>query len=220
MESQDKFKGTPDSTDYSPEAVLSRIREMRREEPPTLRIPVRLVLLILIGIVIAGLHWYRGLGVPDIPLCVVNTSSDAPMIIRLDGKSIGTAPRMITEDPKAAVMGVLKIGDHKLEARNASGELIAQESFTVEKGSNGYLWTPLPDPAARFLFQYSEYGYSSAGSGVSPFEGNSPLRQFPNWVTQWFRDNPSAVSVRKGAKWDFERALRFVRQESAGENRQ
>ena len=146
--------------DYSPDAVLARIRDMRDNENPTVRIPGWLVVAVLIGIGVAVWFWYNGLGVPDIPLCVINTSSDAPMEIYLDGKSIGTATQMITEDPNLALMGVLKVGNHKLEARDGSGTVVTSENLVVDKNSNGFLWTPLPNPSVKFLIQTNDYGES------------------------------------------------------------
>jgi len=172
------------------------------------RIPGWVALVVLAAIGAGGWFWYQGLGTYDIPLCVVNTFSDVPLEIRLDGKSIGTAPRMIGEDPKAALITVLKVGSHDVEARDLTGKVVAQESFTVSEGSHGFLWTPLLDPAFCFLFQVSDYGRSTGRAGTFPFEGSSQLRPFPEMVTQWFRDNPKAVTVRKGTKSDYERALR------------
>ena len=173
-----------------------------------LRIPGWLVLAAVAAIGVAARSWYRGLGVPDIPLCVVNTSSDAPLDIRLDGKSLGLAPKMVGEDPKAALVSVLALGEHELEARDASGAAVARDKFVVGEGSHGYLWTPLPDPAFCFLLQTSEYGQSGGGSGNDALEPGGPLRPFPRMVTQWFHDNPKSVTVQKWAKSDFERALR------------
>jgi hypothetical protein len=195
-------------TDYSPDAVLARINKLPDKNNPTLRIPGWLILVVLAAICVGGWYWYKGLGVTDIPLCVVNTSSDAPLEIRLDGKSIGTAPRMIGEDPNAALLAVLKVGPHELEARDATGKVVKREQFSVEEGSHGFLWTPLQDPAFCFLFQVTDYGRSTGRAGMFPFEGSGTLRAFPEMVTQWFRDNPKAVSVRKGTKSDYERALR------------
>jgi len=173
-----------------------------------MRIPIWLALAVLAALGYAARSWYRGLGVADIPLCVVNTSSDAPLEIRLDGKSLGLAPRMAGEDPKAALLAVLDRGEHEVEARDASGAVVAHEKLAVREGSHGFLWTPLPDPAFCFLLQTSEYGYSSGRAATARLEDAGPLRPLPGLVTQWFRDNPAGVSVRNGAKWDFERALR------------
>jgi hypothetical protein len=203
---------TPTPKPLTDEEILARIRARREveEKNAPLHIPGWVAGVVLLGVVVAGWFWYQGLGVPDIPLCVVNTSAEMPMEIRLDGKRIGMAQRMTSEDPSKAVMGVLKIGTHKLEARDAFKKVIAEESFTVAKGSNGFLWTPLPDPAARFYLEVAYYG-QGAGGGASAFAGSAALREFPSWVTQWFKENPKTVVVQKWAKSDFERALRFTR---------
>jgi hypothetical protein len=195
------------------EEILARIRARREaeEKNPPLRIPGWVAGVVVLGIAVAGWFWFQGLGVPDIPLCVVNTSAEMPMEIRLDGKKIGMAQFMLSEDPTKAVMGVLKIGSHKLEARDAFKKVIAEESFTVAKGSNGFLWTPQPAPGARFYLEVAYYGQGAGAGGSSAFEGGDALREFPNWVTQWFKDNPKTVVVQKWAKSDFERALRFTR---------
>jgi len=195
------------------EEILARIRARReaQEKNAPVRIPGWVGGLVFLGIAVAGWFWFQGLGVVDIPLCVVNTSSDLPMEIRLDGKWIGLAQRMTNEDPSKAIMGVLKIGTHKLEARDALRKVIAEESFTVAEGSNGFLWTPQPDPGARFFFDVANYGSNSGSAGTFPFEGSEALRPFPSWVTQWFKENPKTVVVQKWAKSDFERALRFTR---------
>jgi hypothetical protein len=197
------------------EEILARIRARRQQEEanPPLRIPGWVPGVILLAIVIGLWYGYQRLGVPDIPLCVVNTSSDSPWEIRLDNKKLGLAKRMLQEDPKYAVMAVLKPGKHTLEARDYSNSVVAQESFTVAKFSNGYLWTPKPDPNTTFFFEVAYYGENAAAPGRFNFSGYESLREFPSWVTQWFKDNPKTVVVKKWAKSDFERALRFKRRE-------
>jgi hypothetical protein len=199
----------------SDEEILAKIRARRQleEQNPTLKIPGWIPGVVILAIVVGLWYGYQRLGVPDIPLCVVNTSSDTPFEIRLDGKKLGLASRMIREDPKRAVMGVLKVGKHTLEARDYSNTVIAQESFTVVEFSHGYLWTPKPDPKTTFFFEVANYGGNFGSAGTFLFPGGGELREFPSWVTQWFKDNPKNVVVKKGTKSDFERALRFARKE-------
>jgi hypothetical protein len=173
-----------------------------------IRIPIWVVVAVLVGLGYATKVWLAGLGVPDIPLCVVNTSSDTPWDILLDGKSLGRATKMSGEDPKAAVNAILSLGVHKLEARDLSGANLAQETIKVEKGSHGYLWTPLPSPDFCFLLQTSQYGNSQDFAGSEALERGGTLHAFPKMVTQWFRDNPPSVQVQSWAHSDFERALR------------
>lgn len=200
--------GKPAVPDYSPDAVLKRIRDGSREEQnTTLQIPGWVPVTVLAVIVIAGWFWYRSLGEAGAPLCVVNTNSDMPLEIRLDGKKIGLASKMIGEYPKAAVMAELSEGKHEVEARNNSGSVLAKETFTVNKGSYGFLWTPLPDTNSSFFLQVTSYG-EGAGEYVAKLDNNSLLKPFPEYVTQWFRNNPSSVSVPKGWKCTYERALR------------
>jgi hypothetical protein len=197
------------------EEILARIRARRQQEEanPPLRIPGWIPGVVILAIVVGLWYGYQRLGVPDIPLCVVNTSSDTAWEIRLDGKKIGLASRMLQEDPTRAVMAVLKVGKHTLEARDYSNTVVAQESFTVAEFSNGYLWTPTPDPQVKFFFQEAHYGVGAVGPTTFSFENPGALREFPSWVTQWFKDNPKTVVVKKWAKTDFERALRFKRKE-------
>lgn len=200
---------SPAAADYSREAIMARLQEKQRQEAPKpIRIPAWVTVLLVAVVLFTGWRWYRGLGVSDIPLCVVNTSSNAPFEIRLDGKSIGRVPRMVGEDPKAALVTPISVGAHEVEARDAAGSVVGREKFTVEKGSHGFLWTPSPDPTFYFLLQTTEYGGAAGRAGEVRLEGDAPLKPFPAMVTQWFHDNPSAVSVRKGTKTDFERALR------------
>lgn len=199
----------PGPVDSSREAVLARLQRQRREqERAPVQIPGWLVLAALAVVAVLVWRWYGRLGVAEVPLCVVNTSSAVPFEIRLDGKPVGIAPRMAGEDPKAALVVAVAPGPHEVEARNAPDHVAARESFTVEKGSHGYLWTPLPDPNFYFLLQTTEYGYAAGRAGNQRLDGTGPLRPLPAMVTQWFRDNPKTVSVRKGVKSDFERALR------------
>jgi hypothetical protein len=197
------------------EEILARIRARRQQEEtnPPLRIPGWIPGVIILAIVVGLWYGYQRLGEPDIPLCVVNTSSDTPLEIRLDGKKIGLASRMLQEDPKRAVMAVLTVGSHTLEARDASNAVIEKQPLTVIKSSNGYLWTPKPDPRTAFFFQVANYGYNTGSAGTFAFDEPGALREFPNWVTQWFKDNPKNVVVKKGTKSDFERALRFARKD-------
>jgi hypothetical protein len=205
--SNDDFK-KEGHTDYSPDAVLARIKNKQEETSEPIQIPGWVVLLVLLIVGTVGYYWFQGLGVPDIPLCVVNTATDTPYEIRLDGKSLGLAHKMINEDPKAPVMSVLKIGEHELEAVDASGTVLAHQKLNVSKEARGYLWTPLPDLKFRFLLQTTRYGQSACPDTFEVLECESPLTQFPQWVTQWFHDNPKSVLVKKGYKSDFERALR------------
>jgi len=197
------------------EEILAKIRARRQQEEsnPPLRIPGWIPGVIILAIVIGLWYRYQRLGVPDIPLCVVNTSYDTPWEIRLDNKKLGLAKRMLQEDPKRAVMAVLKPGKHTLEARDYANTVVAQESFTVAQFSNGYLWTPKPDPNTAFFFEVANYGVNAGSSGTFLFTGGGELREFPSWVTQWFKDNPKNVVVKKGTKSDFERALRFKRKD-------
>jgi len=201
--------GNSAEPDYSPDAVLARIKSgSQGGNSPTVRIPGWLALVIVAAIGAAIWFWYQGLGVSHIPLCVVNTASDAPLEILLDGKSIGRVSKMIGEDPNAALLAVLKCGQHELDARDGSGAVVASEKLTVEKGSNGFLWTPLPDPSFAFLIETTDYGESTGGAGQVMLEGAGPLRPLPEWVTQWFRENPKSVSAAKGSKRTHEHALR------------
>jgi hypothetical protein len=213
METNTQLPNQPQA--QSDEEILAKIRARRQKEAenPPIRIPGWVAGAVLLAIVVALWYGYQGLGVPDIPLCVVNTSSDTPLEIQLDGKKIGQASRMLQEDPTLAVMAVLKVGKHTLEARNPSNAVVAQESFTVIKHSLGYLWTPKRDPKVAFFLQTATYGYDNGSSGPSSFDEPGELREFPSWVTQWFKDNPKSVVVQKWAKSDFERALRFTRKE-------
>lgn len=197
------------------EEILAKIRAKRQQEEQNLplRIPGWIPGVVILAIVIGLWYGYQQLGVPDIPLCVVNTSSDTPLEIRLDNKKIGLATRMMQEDPKRAVMGKLKVGKHTLEARDPSNAVVAQESFSVAEFSNGYLWTPKPDPKTAFFFEVTNYGVNTGSAGTFSFSESGALREFPSWVTQWFKDNPKTVVVQKWAKSDFERALRFMRKE-------
>ena len=98
-----------------------------------------------------------------------------------------------------------------MEARTAAGREVASDTFTVEKGSHGFLWMPVPDPTIHFLLQTTEYGGSNGGTYTEPFETSGRLQAFPRMVTQWFRDNPKSVVVQKWATSDIERALRRVK---------
>lgn len=194
---------------YSDEEILARLkRKEQEEEKNTVRIPGWVACVAALAIGVGVWYWYQGLGVAPIPLCVVNTSSDTPLDVWLDGKSIGLVPRMINEDPAAARHATLKCGPHTLEARNGAGAVVASEKFNVEKGSNGFLWTPLPDPVFRFLIQTTDYGESTGGAGFFPIENTAPLKPLPEWVSNWFKDNPKAVSTPKGWKRTHEHALR------------
>jgi hypothetical protein len=114
---------------------------------------------------------------------------------------------MVTEDPTAALMAVVKVGPHKVEARDGSGQIVASEQFDVSSHSRGFLWTPLPNPKYRFFLWVESYG-----QGVSSYELNfdsyGPLRAFPKLVSHWFRDTPKVVSARKGTQAAYECALR------------
>lgn len=194
---------------YSDQEILARLKKKEQEEEEkTIHIPGWVAWVVVVAIGVAVWYWYQGLGVSHIPLCVVNTSSDAPLDIRVDGKSIGLVPKMIGEDPAAARQAVLKCGPHTLEARDGTGAVVASEKLVVEKGSNGFLWTPLPDPAFRFLIQTTDYGESTGGAGFFPMEDTGALRPLPEWVSSWFKDNPKAVSTPKGWKRTHEHALR------------
>lgn len=194
---------------YSDQEILARLKKKEQEEENnTIRIPGWVAWAVVVAIGVAVWYWYQGLGVSQIPLCVVNTSSDAPLDVWLDGKSIGLVPRMINEDPAAARQAVLKCGPHTLEAKNGAGAVVASEKFVVEKGSNGFLWTPLPDPIFRFLIQTTDYGGSTGGAGNFPIENMDALKPLPEWVSYWFRDTPKAVSAPKGWKRTHEHALR------------
>ena len=59
------------------EEILSRIRARREveEKNEPIRIPGWVAGVVLLGIAIEGWYGYHRLVVPDIPLCVVNTSA-------------------------------------------------------------------------------------------------------------------------------------------------
>jgi hypothetical protein len=200
-------------TPLTDEEILARIRARREaeEKNPPLRIPGWIAGVVLLALVVAGWYGYQRLGVADIPLCVVNTTAEMPMEIRLDGKRIGMAQFMLSEEPERAVMGVLKVGTHKLEARDGFQKVIAEENFVVAEDSKGFLWTPLPAPKASFYIEVANYGFDSGSAGTFAFENSAELRPLPYWIHNWFKPNPKAVSVRKGTKSDTERALRFTR---------
>ncbi len=197
-------KAPPSTVDYSPEAVLARIRANAHGEPAApLHIPGWVALAFLAASVIAIAFWYRGIGRDKVPLGVVNTGSEAPLEIRLDGKPIGRAPRMIGEDPRAAVMATLRPGKHAVEARDSRGAVVARETFAVDSGTHGFLWAPLPDRAARFFIQTTSYG-QGVPEYTTELDRDRPLKTLPAYVSYWFRTTPAAVSVPKG--WQSTRA--------------
>ena len=186
---------------------------LRPLDPPnTIRIPLWLFFTVLAGLAYAAKYGYDRLGVPDIPLCVVNTSFDLPLDILLDGKSIGKAPKMLIEEESAAIVKVIDVGEHTLAARDSAGNEVAYDKFTVEKGSHGFLWLPRPSPDYCFRLFTTEYGTPDPNRALEddvPRDG--ALRPFPRQVTQWFHDNPKSVEVQSWAKSDYERALRRVK---------
>lgn len=217
--------------DFSREAVMARIQESEQKEQfGPIQIPGWSILAVLAVIGIGIWYWYHCLDAVKIPLCVVNTSSDAPLEIRLDGKLIGHASKMIGEDPKAAVMAELDEGEHEIEARDKSGAVIRKERFILnlnkkthgfkwkfmtdtgasyENGEAfGFLWLPLPDINTRFFLQTSFYGEGAVPGYDTQLSTSNTLKPFPKLVSFWFRNNPSGVSVPKGWKSTSETALR------------
>ncbi len=202
-----QVKRTP-GNNYSREAVLSRITSQAQEQSgEPLQVPAWLVLVVLALIVFAGWWGCRRLEPKGPPLCVVNTSSDMPLQIRLDGKAIGRAQRMIGEDQQASVIVRLSHGQHELEARDSAGTVLAEEKFFVAKDAHGFLWTPLPDESSVFYIQITSYGKGLPESTVE-LDRKLLLKPLPVFVSRWFRENPQAVSVPKGWKSTRETALR------------
>jgi len=185
--------------DYSSDAVMQRIRNLpQQEQNPTIRIPGWVAIAVIV-LIIAGLRYgYNRIGESRPPLCVVNMSSDAPLEILVNEKRIGSVPKMNVEDPKAALIKELKPGEYTLKALDNSKKVVASEKITVEKNSNGFLWTPLAAPYVRFGVQTTDYGESTGSAGVRAIQGG-PLYRLPDWIATWFKDNPSGVSVPK--KW-------------------
>ncbi|MBI3185948.1 MAG: hypothetical protein HYZ28_27750 [Myxococcales bacterium] len=158
--------------------------------------------------VAAGYSWFAE-GSPE--LWVVNTTGIDRLSIWVDGEEeIDAVPSTQLEDKAKARTARLSTGSHKLEAKGADGRLVDAASVTVERGAKGFLFAPARHPEVCFALETAGYGTWSGGGGSELLDTSSTFWTIDKHVDRWFEGSPDSLSVTKGTRGTFDRAVRMV----------
>jgi hypothetical protein len=163
----------------------------------------RIVLgVVLFALFFAYLWWTQS----RTELWVVNTSGQT-LRIYLDGKSVGELPSSRTESETSRMQIPMFRSKHQVDARDSAGTVVDSSEFDAARGA--FLFSPKHDASLCFALVTDGYGVYEGPTGTEVLPAEQSFWHLDRLVTNWFEDNPSQVSVRKGAKGTFERSLRL-----------
>jgi hypothetical protein len=186
---------------YTPEEL-----ERQRQEEASSSGQAWIHRIIVAAVLFAAFFGYLWWTQSRTELWVVNTSGET-LGIYLDGKSVGELPSSLTETDASRLQLSIFRRKHKVEARDAAGTVVDSSEFDAARGA--FLFSPKHDPSVCFTLVTDTYGTYEGPAGAEVLPAEQSFWHIDRVVTNWFTHNPAKVTVRKGTKGTFERALRL-----------
>ncbi len=156
--------------------------------------------ILIIAITSIGIEVYNYYRSLEVDLYIVNLSQYPSLNISLDGRDlISEVPQFVEGNSETARFARISLGDHQLEARIPSGEIVQKDSMSVTSSEESFLFAPGRTPRTRVIVEDVEY----VKDGVKP-NGVTKPRSFPWNVTlfktserihYWFNPAPSFIEI-------------------------
>jgi hypothetical protein len=110
------------------------------------------------------------------------------------GKNIPYSP---TENPGNTRSVTIPAGKHKLEAKDAAGNVIDTQNMEFAGFFGTYLYAPAHSPKVCFVYQTDAYGTARVATPFEPLDNTKHIWKVTKTVDSWFRDTPDSVKLDK-----------------------
>lgn len=170
---------------------------------------------VVLALVIGIAAWYSH-SHPSVR--IVNTSGKDGLSVYIDGQPFAKdLKNAATENKAYAFTSSIAAGQHKVEAKDASGKVLESFTYDFKAGWNGFLYAPAKNARVCFFIQTDEYKTNASAPDTvkdrfEQLDATKKIWELPVSIDYWFEDSPESVTVkqRKGSssKSVIKRALR------------